>query len=87
VRLSIDFCSYGRQSKNVINPLNTELNPICYLLALLGSHHILHISRIRVNVDFAKLGTNVVPLKSIRRGASDVLLRFTGSKSTAKVKQ
>jgi len=32
-----------------INPLNTELNPICHLLALLGVRHILHISRIRVN--------------------------------------
>jgi len=28
--------------------LNAELNPICYLLALLGAHHILHVSRIRV---------------------------------------
>jgi transposase len=33
-----------------INPLNTELNPICHLLALLGAHHILHISRIRVKI-------------------------------------
>jgi len=33
----------------VSNPLNAELNPICHLLALLGDHHILHISRIRVN--------------------------------------
>jgi hypothetical protein len=32
-----------------INPLNAELNPICYLLALLGAHHILHVSKIRVN--------------------------------------
>jgi len=32
-----------------INPLNTELNPICHLLALLDAHHILHVSRIRVN--------------------------------------
>src|SRR5215475_5063585 len=31
-----------------INPLNPELNPICYLLALLGAHHFLHVSRIRV---------------------------------------
>jgi len=31
-----------------INPLNPELNPICYLLALLGAHHLLHVSRIRV---------------------------------------
>jgi hypothetical protein len=33
-----------------INPLNTELNPICLLLALLGAHHILHVSRIRVKL-------------------------------------
>ena len=32
-----------------INPLNTELNPICHLLELLEAHHILHVSRIRVN--------------------------------------
>jgi len=31
-----------------INPLNPELNPICYLLALLGAHYFLHVSRIRV---------------------------------------
>ena len=31
-----------------INPLKTQLNPICHLLALLGAHHILHVSRIRV---------------------------------------
>ena len=30
-----------------INPLNPELNPICYFLALLA-HHSLHVSRIRV---------------------------------------
>jgi len=29
------------------NPLNPELNPICYLLALLA-HHFLHVSTIRV---------------------------------------
>jgi hypothetical protein len=33
----------------IINPLNAELNPICYLLALFGARHILHVSRIRVN--------------------------------------
>jgi hypothetical protein len=32
------------------NPLNTELNLICYLLALLEAHHILHVSRIRVKI-------------------------------------
>jgi len=33
------------------NSLNAELNPIFHLLALLGAHHILHVSRIRVNQD------------------------------------
>jgi len=33
-----------------VNPLNPELNPICYLLALLGAHHFLHVSRIRVKI-------------------------------------
>ena len=32
------------------NPLNTELNPICYLLGLLDAHHFLHVSRIRVKL-------------------------------------
>jgi len=32
------------------NPLNAELNPICHLLALLGVHHFLHVSRIRVKL-------------------------------------
>ena len=32
------------------NPLKAELNPICCLLALLGAHHFLHVSRIRVNL-------------------------------------
>jgi hypothetical protein len=31
----------------LINSLNPELNPICYLLALLA-HDFLHVSRIRV---------------------------------------
>ena len=35
-------------NKSIINPLNPELNPICYLLALLGAHHFLHVNRIRV---------------------------------------
>ena len=32
---------------NLLNPLNAELNPICYLLALLA-HHFLHVNRISV---------------------------------------
>jgi len=41
----------------VINPLNAELNPICYLLALLGAHHFLHVSKIRVNCGVFTCGT------------------------------
>jgi len=37
------------------NPLNAELNPICYLLALLGAHHFLHVSRIRVKSSTLRL--------------------------------
>ena len=40
----------GCSARRDLNPLNTELNPICHLLALLGAHHILHFSRIRVNL-------------------------------------
>ena len=32
----------------IFNPLNTELNPTCHLLASLGAHHILHVSGLRV---------------------------------------
>jgi hypothetical protein len=35
---------------NCSNPLNAEINSICHLLALLGAHHILHVSRIRVKL-------------------------------------
>jgi hypothetical protein len=34
----------------LINPLNDKLNPTRHLLALLGAHHILHVSRVRVKV-------------------------------------
>ena len=37
-------------SQTSFNPSNHELNPICYLLALLGAHHFLHVSRIRVKL-------------------------------------
>ena len=43
----ITFCEKGVSIW--INPSKAELNPICHLLALLGAHPILHVSRIRVN--------------------------------------
>jgi len=42
------FYEYGELKPN-INRLSAELNPIFHLLALLGVHHILHVSKIRVN--------------------------------------
>ena len=35
-------------STTYVNPLNAELNPICHLLALLGTHPIFHVSGLRV---------------------------------------
>ena len=43
-----DSSSFERVDE--FNPLNPELNPICYLLALLGAQHFLHVSRIRVKI-------------------------------------
>jgi hypothetical protein len=36
------------REKRLFSPLNAELNPICHLQALLGAHHIIHVSRERV---------------------------------------
>ena len=42
---------------HLFNPLNADLNPIHHLMALLGAHHILHVSRIRVNSKYYDLYT------------------------------
>ena len=49
-RQTLRHLSFFENFRNVFNPLNPELNPICYLLALLGAHHFLHVSRIRVKL-------------------------------------
>ena len=43
-------CHIQTNARITLNPLNAKLNPICHLLALLGAHPVLHISRIRVNI-------------------------------------
>jgi len=48
--LHVSDQSVHHQEDQMLNPLNPELNPICYLLALLGAHHFLHVSRIRVKL-------------------------------------
>ena len=50
VLLSYLYVSAVVACDDSLNPLNPELNPICYLLALLGAHHFLHVSRIRVKL-------------------------------------
>jgi len=42
-----DMWESNTQDTLTFNPLNAELNPICYLLALLA-HYFLHVRRIRV---------------------------------------
>jgi len=60
------------QFTHVFNPLNAELNPICYLLALLGAHPILHVSRIRVKHLLNMIWT-LFFFKSIRLYVSNIL--------------
>ena len=48
LRRAARISKLDRKPNEYFNPLNAELNPICYLLALLGAHHFLHVSRIRV---------------------------------------
>jgi len=56
VQLNTDKLVYNHYKKCVhryrygLNPLKPELNTICYLLTLLGAHHFLHVSRIRVKL-------------------------------------
>ena len=47
MKLLVSCPSTNLGTKTFINPLNAELNPICYLLALLA-HHFLHVSSISV---------------------------------------
>ena len=52
------------------NPLNAETNPICHPLALLGAHHILHVSGVSVNDLYCS--PNIVRVIKSRR------MRWTG---------
>jgi len=46
IQKKIQISKYSFMSN--FNPLNAKLHPICHPLALLGTHHILHVSRVRV---------------------------------------
>jgi hypothetical protein len=47
------------KSHSLFYTLRAKLNPICHLLALLGAHHILHVSRTRIK------GFDVVQVRSL----------------------
>ena len=51
-------CVVNRNRK-CFNPLNAKLNPICHLLALLGAHHIFHVSGLRVNAEKCRSNFNI----------------------------
>ena len=57
--LNLWDCGGGAGLGIFFNALNPELNPICCLLALLGAHHFLHVSRIRVK-SINPQATNVI---------------------------
>ena len=41
-------CAKIKKNNSGSKRLNAELNPMCHLLALLGSHHIFHVGGLRV---------------------------------------
>ena len=49
LKWTLELESLRKGVRWLFNPLNAEFNLIYHLLALFGAHHILHISRIRVN--------------------------------------
>ena len=66
---------FGRPKRRWVDNiklLSAELNPICHLLALLGAHHILHVSGVRIKMDLQKVGCGRVWTGSrwLRIGAS-----------------
>jgi len=60
----------------LLNPLKPELNPICYLLALLA-HHFLHVSRIGVkSLTLRWLMSYIYDISHLRVKLLTILLRF-----------
>jgi hypothetical protein len=53
-----------------------ELNPICHLLALLGAHPILHVSRIRDNVLQLRTLINSFKICNIQKDAMHIVLNI-----------
>jgi hypothetical protein len=68
----------------MVNPLKASLNFICRLLAILGAHHILHVSRIRVketcaNSHFVLIcSSNISRINNLRIELTDELTSWKG---------
>ena len=66
-----------RRKRTLFNPLNAELNPTCYLLALLA-HHFLDVSRIRVKsltlrllMSYIYIYIYIAPILDVSRSHND----------------
>ena len=69
-----------RVFRGLLNPLNPEWNPICYLLALLGAHHFLHVSRVRVKLlTFRRLMSYIYGAGGRRFGGTSSSAHFSNS--------
>ena len=68
--------------KGNINPLNAELNSICHLLALLGAHHILYVSRIRVKELETK--SKIKNIRDLYKGINDFKKGYQPRTNTVK---
>jgi len=66
--------------RTVLNTLNAELNPICYLLALLGAHHFLHVTRIRVKSLTLRLLMSYIYIYDISSLRVNTSAHFSGRK-------
>ena len=60
--------------KYCVNPLKAELNPICHLLALLGAHHVLHVSRVGVKLCYNKKGNVGTYNVTLRRDRATIVV-------------
>ena len=70
VFLSVTWSQSRQQQLSCIHSLNTGLNPICHLLALIGAHHIFHVSRMRVQRFVCNLDA---PTKYLNKVKTNVL--------------
>ena len=73
------------KNRQRLNRLNPELNPICYLLALLA-HHFLHVSRIMVKSLTLSLRVKLLPGLSQRLQSTN-LMQLTANEIEKKTVQ